>query len=429
MSLKKTYYQNPSIDDQKTRVEYVINQSGNLKNFRLLNFGVATYTPTINPTIVSYPNACGAYALIDTISLYSDIDGQLLSQVRNVGDVMAFKMLCDSQQTNTNIDSVLPMSSLNYQIEYTGGSTTIPIFVDDLTDNDFQRTAYIDLGKILPILYGLDVETYNKLLKEKDKRKIKKMLRDNGMISGQLKLRIVIEYSQLPYSQLFKNGNDADTVTLTSPTLAYDIYDDDGSTKSLSIVYDDYVTELVNTGLQIANASGQKRDNNYYLKGCIGRKVREITLMNKPTVCNGIFRNDSKNFCSTGLFNEQINFTINNELQFQNNAINNTTCKAGYLDYSKQQFTCPILTQSNCHASKISVTMDGMISYLNFFTNDENVISSAELDHQYETYLTGANVGTSDPALLGAFQYLLMYTSKRVLSFDKQSKDLVVTNA
>lgn len=428
MSLKKTYYQNPSTDDKKTRVEYVINQSGNLKNFRLINFGVDTYTPIVNPTVVSYPATCGAYALIDTISLYSDIDGQLLSQVRNVGDVMAFKMLCDSQQTNTNIDDVLSMSSLNYKIDYINGNTQISDIASDLTTNTDHRTAYIDLGKILPILYGLDVETYNKLLKEKDKRKVKKMLRDNGMISGQLKLRIVIEYSQLPYSQLFQNGNDNDTVTLTSPILAYDLYDDDG-TKSLSIVYDDYVTELLNTGLQVANASGQKRDNNYYLKGCIGRKVREITLMNKPTVCNDTYRNDSKNFCSAGLFNEQINFTINNELQFQNNAISNTTCKAGYLDYSKQQFTCPILAQSNCHLTKIGIGVGGMISYLDFFTNDENVVTSIDLDHQYETYLTGANVGASDPALLGAFQYLLMYTSKRVLSFDKQSKDLVVANA
>jgi hypothetical protein len=428
MSIKKTYYQNASTDDQKTRVEYSINQNGNLKNFRLLNFGVNTYTPTVNPTVVSYPSTCGAYCLIDTISLYSDIDGQLLSQVRNVGDVMAFSTLCDPQETNTNLDDGLYMSSNNYMINYNNGETTIKNYRYDLTINNTQHQTYINLGKILPILYGLDLETYNKLLKEKDKNKVRKVLRDNGMISGKLKLRIVIEYSQLPYSQLFANGNDNDVVTLMSPILAYDIYDDDGS-KSLSIVYDDYVTEIVNTGLSVSNVAGVKRDNNYYLKGCIGRKVREITLINKPTICNNQYRLNCKNFCSAGLFNEQINFTINNELQFQNNAINNLTCKAGYLDYSKQQFTCPTLAQTLCHNTTINADSNGNLSYLNFFTDDENVITSIQLNHEYETYMSGANVNASDPALLGSFQYLLIYTSKRVLSFDKQSKIITVANA
>lgn len=432
MSLKKVYYQNPSSDDKKTRVEYVINQSGKLKNFRLINFGVDTYDPVVNPTFVSYASTCGAYSLIDTISLYSDIDGQLLCQVRNVSDVMAFKILCDSQQTNYNIDYPLSLSTSNSIIEYENGQTEIENYASDLTINNTQRTAYIDLGKILPILYGLDLETYNRMLKEKDKRKIRKMLRDNGMISGKLKLRIVIEYSQLPYSQLFSGGSDNDTVQLTSPILAYDIYDDDG-TNDLTIVYDDYVVESLNTGLPTATVAGTKRANNYFMKGCVGRKVREITLINKPTICNATYRTSTKNFCSMGLFNEQINFTINNELQFQNNAITGSTAKAGYLDYSKQQFMCPTLNQSKCHMISNNIDLKthqfGGLSYLNFFTNDDKVVESIELEHEYETYLTAANAGLSDPALLGAFQFLLIYTSKRVLSFNKNSGSLMVGNA
>ena len=103
-SIKKTYYQNPSIDDGKTRVEYVINNDGKLKNFRLLNFGVNSYTPSAGQQDIYYPSFCGSYCLIDTITLYSDVDGEMISQVRNVADYMSYKMLSDSEQINRNIN-------------------------------------------------------------------------------------------------------------------------------------------------------------------------------------------------------------------------------------------------------------------------------------------------------------------------------------
>jgi len=106
-----------------------------MKNIRLLSLGVNSYTKNpSNSNDVQYPYNCGSSCLIDTITLYSGT--QIINQVRNVQQLMAFFNLNEDSSTNYSLNSNLTKNSLSYDC-----NTTIDINYS--SPDDYKKIYFI----------------------------------------------------------------------------------------------------------------------------------------------------------------------------------------------------------------------------------------------------------------------------------------------
>ena len=106
--IKQTLYLEAN-SHSNNRTEFLIPKF-QLNNFRLIDFGVKTYTGGGNR---QYPYSTGALCLIDTITVY---DGAtIICQSRGVNQYAAFREQCDGASSNYSIGSSLYNNSLNYE--------------------------------------------------------------------------------------------------------------------------------------------------------------------------------------------------------------------------------------------------------------------------------------------------------------------------
>ena len=156
--MKKTLYVQPSSHNNQY-TEYKI-PSSQLKNFRLIDFGVQDYTKTVNTGVLrQYNTLTGAVSLMDTISLYNDTE--LINQCRNCDKVMEFSELSEGAMMSYSKTQNLVQNQMNLDAD---------LFIEVKPSNinptlGVKNPTYIDLWRFLPFLMGLDLDKFSELQK------------------------------------------------------------------------------------------------------------------------------------------------------------------------------------------------------------------------------------------------------------------------
>ena len=379
-------------------------------NFRLIDFGVKTYTPA---TDRQYPYGCGALCLIDTITVY---DGStIISQSRGVNQFSAFREQCDGASANYSIGSSLYNNSLNYEpnqtIQINQTAPTLGAGKENLT--------YVDLWKIVPFFLGLDLEAYNQMrqaVKKGNKKQIKKLVKSANVIPcDKLNLRIVIEYSQLSADLLFHNGQESDTYDINRPILCVDKISGAPSSNDFQIVYDNYDLEIIKlNGFDANPGEGTElAEQQLRLYACDGKFLKDITLVNSAISAY----EGASSFFSGSQFKESMNIIVNSEKLIPYD-LNTPARKQMYLNYSKSNFMTPILSNVYGHGATEDNKLYGgpndnasLMTKLNSYltlTVDQR-INQLVLQYQRSTY---TNDFQFEPIMMNCF-----YTTQRTLNY------------
>jgi len=408
--MKKTLYVQPSVHNDNY-TEYAVPKYA-LQNFRLLDLGVQNYTANGGGSARQYNNLTGSVSLIDTISLY---DGtELLNQCRNCDKVMEWSTLSEGAMMTYSKTQSLVQNQLNIDAE-----ESIQIKAQNLNSGlGAKNPTYLDLWRLLPFLMGLDLDKFSELqksIKNKDRKKVRQILKTSNVIhSDKLNLRLVIEYSTKSPSQLFVNGNDADTYNILKPVLCVDQVFDAMPTNSFQVVYDNWDSETINIS-PVAAGVDKKEDRLLY--GCIGKYLSDVWIENCATSTN--LNASFKDNGSYGLLNEMVNLVVNEKQIIPNNNCNTPARKQMFLNYTQPNMMCPLLSNVYGHGA----TQNGILyganttpafqgigkySYLNL--NVDKVVESLRLYLDFKAFNAGVT--------LGAFNVNLFYRTKKTLSFN-----------
>lgn len=404
--MKKTLYVQPSVhNNQYTEFQIPRNQ---LQNFRLIDLGVQDYVANGGGDPRKYNFISGAVSIIDTVSLYNDTE--LINQCRNCDKVMEFSSLSEGAMMNYSKTQGLIKNQTNLDAD-----DIIEIQPANLTTAlGAKNPTYLDLWRLLPFLMGLDIDKFNDLkesIKNKNRKKVKQILKTSNVIyADKLNLRLVIEYSTKSPSNLFENGNDADTYNIIKPVLVCDQVMD-VSSNSFQVVYDNWDNEVV-TLSQSALGTDKKEDRILY--GTIGRYVSDVWILNAPASSAGTGSG------SYGLYNEMVNLVVNEVQIVPNNQCNTPARKQMFLNYTSPNSMTPLLSNVYGHGATNNNELYGanttpaygfvgLISYVNLSV--EKVVESMRL------YLDFKAWGTKD-VTLGGLNVNLFYRCKRTLSYN-----------
>jgi len=408
--MKKTLYVQPGVHNNQY-TEFMIPKY-TLQNFRLLDLGVQSYVANGGGSARQYNYLSGAVSLIDTISLYNDTE--LVNQCRSCDKVMGFSTLSEGTMMTYSKTQNLIKNQLNLDAE-----ETIKIKAQNInTALGAKNPTYLDLWRLLPFLMGLDIDKFvelQKSLRNKDRKRVRQILKTSNVIHGdRLNLRMVIEYTTKSPSQLFVNGNDADTYTILKPVLCVDQVFDATSSNSFQVVYDNWDNEVINIS-PVAAGSEKKEDRLLY--GCIGKYLSDVWIENCATSSNlspGFLDNGSY-----GLLNEMTNLVVNEKQVIPNNQCNTPARKQMYLNYTQPNMMCPLLSNVYGHggtADDVLYGADttpayqnvGKYSYLNL--NVDKVVESLRLYLDFKGFDAGVT--------LGALNVNLFYRTKKTLSYN-----------
>lgn len=387
-----------------------------MKNIRLLSLGVNSYVQSpASSNLVQYPYNSGSSCLIDTITLYSGT--QIINQVRNVQQLMAFFNLNEDSSTNYSLNSNLTKNSLSYDCN---GTIDIEYSSPDLGSS--LSYSYLDLWKLLPFCLGLEADAYSQLsnaVKTKNKRKITNLINAASPIrSDVLNLRLVIEYSKLNGQQLFVNGQVGDSWGINRPVLCVDKVKPDNST-SFNVIYDNYELEQVTSEGVVINTD---KELDLPLYGCEGKFVKELFVMNcKLTNQQTPY---SVNAGSVGLYKENINFVCNGVQVCPNNNINTTARKQMMLSYSHPTQMLPPMASSFAHgcndpnnlfglAGSASRALQSYMSYTSFELNKK--IDSLRLLLSFRGGPTTTQLGNMNICIYYQVNRVLTYSNGNVI--------------
>jgi hypothetical protein len=280
-----------------------------------------------------------------------------------------------------------------------------------------KNPTYLDLWRLLPFLMGLDVEKFSELqksIKNKDRKKVREILKTSNVIhSDKLNLRLVIEYSTKSPSQLFVNGNNADTYNILKPVLCVDQVMAETS-NSFQVVYDNWDNEVINITPALVGVD-KKEDRLLY--GCIGKYLSDVWIENCATSSNlnPAFLDNG----SYGLLNEMVNLVVNEKQIIPNNQCNTSARKQMYLNYTSPNMMCPLLsnvyghgaTQNNIlYGANTTIAYQGVGKYSYLKLSVEKVVESLRLYLDFKAFDAGVT--------LGAFNVNLFYRTKKTLSFN-----------
>ena len=417
MSQKQTIYVEPSTHNN-SRTEFDIpNYQG--RNYRLVGMGLTNYVMSGGGLARYFPSACGALVLMDTITLYNGTE--LLGQLRNVPQWAGYNLLCDNPAYNYSINSIQYQTLISYDPLYKIVMDNVGQYI--LGNN--YNTAYVDLYRLLPFFLGLDLSSYTEMVKAvkgNDRKKVKQLIKKSSNIRGDvLNLRLVIEYSSNTPNLLFGNGNIADTYTIKKPSLVFDkMLTDLDTSRSFNMVYDSYDMESV---LRIAEAVNTDVNEDYPLYGCSNKFCSEVTIISAPNISDTIAVGfPTKSFCSTGLWKENLNIIVNDLPIIPSNILSTPARKQMFLNYSKPNFTTPILGNIFYHSAdpnnqlfgaetSFAAQCQGLYSYITLSINQK--VSIMRLQRNFKAF----DYGVHFPAQLGALNTLIYYTTRRILTY------------
>lgn len=383
-----------------------------LRNFRLIDFGVASYSGGADR---QYAYNVGAMSLIDTITVF---DGSVeLAQVRGVAYLGAKRQGDDSGAQNYSVGSTLYGSQLRYDPAVTISADIASPALGQAVSNLVQ----IDLGKILPFFYGLDLDAYkqmSKAVKSGRRKRVRELIKKANVIPArQMDLRIVIQYTSLTPSQLFVNGVDTDTVSFSRPILVVDEIVGAPRQTDFEIVYDVYDVE--NVTLPAVVALSTSATPNLRLQGADGSYLKEVALINAQYPGSTVNAN-FKGFSSTAQKDEALNLIVNSELLLPVDC-DSPARKQMFLNYSSPRAMCPILTNLYGHSGTGSLyagegaTNLKTMSYVSL--DIEKKVSSLYLQYSRAGFVAGAGVES--------INFIALYTIQKVLQH-KSGRSLVV---
>lgn len=432
---KKVEYLEPHVHTN-AYTEFTIPKSlFKTKNYRLVNFGVDKYTRPMGDTNPRYYSfTAGVYSIIDTITLYNGTEE--ICELRNVGQFMAHKNLCDGSEYAFNISSELVRHNLTLQND---GSEIKLTPDNDLSVN--PKSCYVNLSEIIPFLLGLEMDDYKRVIKSKSRKEKREIFKNAGIIRADLlDLRILISYLQVSPDLLYVAGNSADIVNIGRPFLAVDSYmltEEDKKVTQMTVVYDNYFSEVINSVREDTVYDQIKNyKNSYVLNSAINSQIRELVVAVVPTYLNDMDGNlidayvYNKGFCSQALLNESLNFYINEEQLIPTDLCDTPARKAMYQSISRPNMLTPIGFQSVANdifvnddspfeSLPISVkSMGGTMSYLTLAINEK--VQTCKLEHSYTTYYDSvADLDLCNKTLLGDFQIMVFYTGQNALTYSK----------
>jgi hypothetical protein len=284
-----------------------------------------------------------------------------------------------------------------------------------------SNLVQIDLGKILPFFYGLDLDSYGKMsraVKGGKRRQVRDIIKQANVIPARdMNLRIEIQYTSLLPSQLFVNGVDTDVVTISRPILVCDEIVGAPRQTDFQIVYDVYDVESVTLPAAIAQQTSSTP--NLRLQGADGSYLKEVTLINAQYPGSTLNAN-FKGFSSTAQIAESINLIVNSELLLPVDC-DTPARKQMFLNYNSPRAICPILTNLYGHAGTATLYAGEAATNLktmSYITLDiERKISSLFLQYSRNGFVGGAG--------LESINFIALYTVQKVLQH-KSGRSTVV---
>jgi hypothetical protein len=411
--LKKTLYQDPQSHNGVLGGLTVFHvPKAELRNFRLIDFGVATYSSGGR----QYAYNVGAMSIVDTITVF---DGSVeLAQVRGVGYLGAKRQGDDSGAQNYSVGSALYGSQLVYDPAVTISSRDS---ASPALGGAVSNLVQIDLGKILPFFYGLDLDAYGKMsraVKGGKRRQVRELIKQANVIPARdMDLRIVIQYTSLLPSQLFVNGVDTDVVTFQRPILVVDEIIGAPRQTDFQIVYDVY--DIENVTLPAVAATVTAATPNLRLQGADGSYLKEVTLINAQYPGSTLNPN-FKGFSSTAQNEETINLIVNSELLLPVDC-DSPARKQMFMNYNSPRAICPILTNLYGHGGTAGLySGQGTVNLqtMSYISLDiERKISSLFLQYSRRGFVAGAGVES--------INLIALYTIQKVLQH-KMGRSVVV---
>jgi hypothetical protein len=403
--LKQTQYISAS-SHSNDRTEFVIPQNFIGKNFRLIDFGLESYSQAGR----YYAYSTGSLCVIDRLTLYSG--SEIINSCRLTPHLAAKQQLAQMGSTNYSIGSVIYQNSLGYNI----GSATDSRYSQDvspqLSDVNNSNLTWVDLGKYLPFLLGLDVDGYSKLgqaLRKGKRRQAREIISKSNVIRCDLlNLRLEIEYQTQPQN-VFVNGVSTDTFVIRRPTLCIDkLIGLPNLSDNFSVMYDNFDAELA----PITSSTDLQQIR---LTGCDGRFLKEVTMSNVPLLNGGghFYPETFKQFGSLGQLNERVNMIVNSEKLLPQDC-DSTARKQMYLDYNNPKFMCPLFSNLYDHSGRALYTADsirnmGEFSYLSLDVGQR--IVNLYLQYQRDLYsqtvagnTNGADFTTTDNTYTSVYE-------------------------
>lgn len=254
------------------------NVKGPVRNFRLLNFGLANYTSS-GTQAVFLPLNAGLGCIIDTISIYAN--NTLVSQCRNVGNIQAMLNLSQTgsqasalNQTKNNLD--FDLTAENIRIDPGDANA-----YGEVISRTQETTGLINLNLLCPFLLGLSTESHDKLKKlAKNKRrspqKLKEIIESGNIFNCDL--RILIQYTSMPPTEVFPASLITDTYNIARPVLVVDSYPNMPQNKQpVQIVYNEYITDVVNTLRGVSR--NEELKNDFVLYSCQNKFIENLYII------------------------------------------------------------------------------------------------------------------------------------------------------
>jgi hypothetical protein len=405
--LKQSVYVEPSSHSNQY-TEFIV-PAYPARNFRMIAFGINSYTGGNDR---HYSHSCGALSLIDTITVYSG--STVVSQTRGANYLSAFKEMSEGGVNNISIGSTVYQNSLNYALNATINVNKVS---DHFNTAGIINTGMVELYKLCPFFLGLDVEGYSamaKAVKKNDNRKKKQLIKSSNVIRcDKLNLRIVIQYTSLSPDLLFVNGVATDTYVINRPVLVMDKIMGAELKDNFQIVYDNHDLESFTIKGAVADTDMPMEQIKLY--GANDKFVHNVILINSGETSHNYF----KMFRSVAMNKEEINLVVNGELLLNFN-MDSPARKQMFLNYSKPQFMCPMLSNLYGHAAAENNQLYGPdngttiasenfseFSYLSLDIGQK--ISQLALQYKRRTYRNGTQTNN--------FNMLCFYTTQRVLSY------------
>lgn len=409
--LKRTQYQDPQSHNGVLGGRTVIQvPKTELRNFRLIGAGIDSYSSGSDR---QYAYNCGVLSLIDQIVVY---DGtQEVAKCRGTAWLGARRILGDSGAQNYSVGSDLYGTSLRYNPDVLISADVTSPALGQATSN----LCVIDLGRLLPFFYGLDVDAYgqmSKAVKGGKRKRVRELINKANVIQArELDLRIEITYTSMTASQLFVNGVDGDVFTIARPILVCDEIVGAQRQKDFQIVYDTY--DIENVTIPAAAATVTVATPNFRLQGADGTFLKEVTLINGQ-YAGGTLNANFKGFGSTAMNAERINLVVNSKVLLPIDC-DSPARKLMYYNYNNPNATCPILSNLYDHGGFAGLYEGEALvnlKHMSYLTLDiESRISNLYLQYSRMGYDAGAQVEEINLIALYTIQNVLTHKGGRTI--------------
>lgn len=438
--MKRTEYQQPS-SHSNAFTEFILTGC-EAKNLKISQFGMSSYTANGGGNRY-FPYLAGGSCIIDTITAYNYEDGSIIDQLRNVPSFIAYRTLMNRPDYLYSSAATQLQGALNYDLMNDVAPTNPPTAFQ-LTRGSDQPSIVsgnalitLDLGDLIHYFLGLDQDSYTQYraaLKDRNHRRVKQIKQaSNGVRCDLVPIRIRIMYSTKPANMLFVGGNQADTYVINPPVLVYDRLDVTDPSKNMTVVYDRYEQDVFSTSIDAAKGLGSKLTDDKALYGAVGKLCTELVLINAPQ-SQDVSNQTSLSFSSTGLWNENIQMIVNGLPIIPANKLDTPARKQLYLNYSKPNFTTPLLGSLYWHQADIlgnglfgnvgnttAWYLQRSYSYLALDIGAR--INTLRLIRSYDKFQTNA---ISTPSQLGQLNTTIYYRNRYILSH-KDGETLIVS--